>query len=201
MEEKIMEGLVGKYPDIDPKILQRIAAKKAASVTEESQIPSLVDGIGFNDVLQFHGDYRAGEAVFSYKKKQGGTENRHDNTSSDKEEGKDESKTKADEDRFAQLEREIETLRKEKEQKDRELIISRAADKVPGFPKSLLSDINFPANASEEDVINKLTGIRQTLIDNGLPRIEPETKATNEEAMAAQCQSLVDKYSTKAEDK
>lgn len=196
-----MEGLTGKYPDIDPKILQRIAAKKAASITEESQIPSLVDGIGFNDVLQFHGDYRAGEAVFSYKKKQDGTENRQDNTSLSKEEGKGESTTKADDERFAQLEREIEALRKEKEQKDRELIISRAADKVQGFPKTLLADINFPPNASEEDIINKLTGIRQTLIDSGLPRIEPETKATSEEAMAAQCQGLVDKYSTKSEDK
>lgn len=196
MEQKILQGLTEKFPDVDPKILQRIAANKSASVTEESQIPSLLDGIGINDVIQSHGDYRAGDAVFSYKKKHEGTENRPKNNPPEKEDGKERTKTE-DEDRFAQLERKIEALEKEKAQNEREVTASRAADKVPGFPKRLLSDINFPEGATEDEMVAKLTKIQQSLIDSGLSGIEPEVKATNDEAIAKECESLVEKYSTK----
>lgn len=73
MKEKILALLKTKFQGVDDAVLDRIASKKAETVTDESQIPTLVEGISFQDVLTSYGDFRAGDAshkaVQTYEKK------------------------------------------------------------------------------------------------------------------------------------
>ena len=73
MKEKILALLKTKFPGVDEAILIRIAEKKAAGVTDESQVQPIADGVGFQDVLNSYGDFRANGAVASavsnYEKK------------------------------------------------------------------------------------------------------------------------------------
>ena len=63
MKEKLLALLKTKFVGVDDAILDRIATKKAEGVTDEAQLPAIVEGIGFPDVLQSYGDYRAGDAT------------------------------------------------------------------------------------------------------------------------------------------
>lgn len=71
--EQILAGLQTKFSGVDTAILTRIATKKAEGVTDASQVNSIVEGVGFPDVLTFYGDFRAGDASFksvqNYEKK------------------------------------------------------------------------------------------------------------------------------------
>ncbi len=73
MKEKILAALRTKFSGIDDAILTRIAEKRAEGVTDESQIPTIVEGVSFSDVLTSYGDFRAGDAtqsaVRNYEKK------------------------------------------------------------------------------------------------------------------------------------
>lgn len=73
MKQKLFEALKTKFVGVDAQILDRIASKKAEGQTDESQIPTIVEGIGFQDVLTSYGDFRAGDAsktaVTNYEKK------------------------------------------------------------------------------------------------------------------------------------
>ena len=73
MKKKIFEALQTKFQGVDAQILDRIATKKAEGVTDESQIPTIVEGVSFQDVLSSYGDFRAGDASFkavsNYEKK------------------------------------------------------------------------------------------------------------------------------------
>ena len=73
MKEKILAALKTKFSGIDDAILTRIAEKRAEGVTDESQIPTIVEGVSFQDVLTSYGDFRAGDAsnsaVRNYEKK------------------------------------------------------------------------------------------------------------------------------------
>lgn len=73
MKEKILAAIQTKFPGVEVAILSRIAEKKASGVTDESQIPTIVEGISFQDVLTSYGDFRAGDATTSavrnYEKK------------------------------------------------------------------------------------------------------------------------------------
>ena len=60
--ERILAGLQTKFPGVETAILTRIANKKAEGVTDESSVDSIVEGIGFQDVLSSYGDFRAGDA-------------------------------------------------------------------------------------------------------------------------------------------
>ena len=75
MKEKLLALLKTKFPGVDNATLERIAAKRVENVTDEAQLPAIVEGIGFQDVLQSYGDYRAGDAaqtaVRNYEKKHG----------------------------------------------------------------------------------------------------------------------------------
>ena len=75
MKEKILAALKTKFIGVDDAILNRIADKKAIGVTDESQVTSIVEGVGFADVLNSYGDFRANTAVTSavqnYEKKYG----------------------------------------------------------------------------------------------------------------------------------
>ncbi|WP_270575712.1 hypothetical protein [Bacteroides cellulosilyticus] len=73
--EQILAGLQQKFSGVDTAILTRIATKKAEGVTDASQVTSIVEGVGFPDVLNSYGDFRANSAVTSavtnYEKKHG----------------------------------------------------------------------------------------------------------------------------------
>lgn len=73
MKKKIFEALQTKYQGVDAQILDRIATKKAEGQTDENQIPTIVEGVSFQDVLTSYGDFRAGDASFkavtNYEKK------------------------------------------------------------------------------------------------------------------------------------
>ena len=73
--EQILAGLQTKFPGVDTATLTRIATKKAEGVTDETKVNSIVEGIGYSDVLQNYGDFRAGQAqtsaVTNYEKKHG----------------------------------------------------------------------------------------------------------------------------------
>ena len=71
--EQILAGLRTKFTGADDATLQRIASKKSEGVTDESKVNSIVEGIGFADVLNNYGDYRADgaqkTAVANYERK------------------------------------------------------------------------------------------------------------------------------------
>lgn len=71
--EQILAGLQTKFSGVDAATLTRIATKKAEGVTDASQVPTIVEGVGFTDVLNSYGDFRAGDATFksvqNYEKK------------------------------------------------------------------------------------------------------------------------------------
>lgn len=73
MKQKLFEALKTKFVGVDAQILDRIATKKAEGQTDESQIPAIVEGVSFQDVLTSYGDFRAGDAsktaVTNYEKK------------------------------------------------------------------------------------------------------------------------------------
>lgn len=65
MNKKILAALQTKFAGVDAAILTRIADKKAVGVTDESQVQSIADGVGFADVLNSYGDFRANGATLS----------------------------------------------------------------------------------------------------------------------------------------
>ena len=71
--EQILAGLQLKFTGVDTAILTRIATKKAEGVTDETKVNSIVEGIGFSDMLNSYGDFRAGDAsktaVTNYEKR------------------------------------------------------------------------------------------------------------------------------------
>jgi len=71
--ERIFEGLKTKFDGVEEAILRRMAEKRAEGVADEAKADELVQGIGFGDVVQSYGDYRAEEAsktaVRNYEKK------------------------------------------------------------------------------------------------------------------------------------
>lgn len=73
IQEQILAGLQTKFSGVDNAILTRIANKKAEGVTDETKVNSIVEGISFSDVLNYYGDFRAGDAsktaVTNYEKK------------------------------------------------------------------------------------------------------------------------------------
>ena len=73
MYEKILAGLKTKFPGVDPKILERIAKKKAETTTTEEEVKTVVDGVTFQSIIESEGDRRANEAqntaITNYEKK------------------------------------------------------------------------------------------------------------------------------------
>lgn len=73
MKGKILAALKTKFTGVDEAILTRIAEKKATGITDENQVQQVIDGLGFQDVLNSYGDYRAGDAtrtsILNYEKK------------------------------------------------------------------------------------------------------------------------------------
>lgn len=75
MKNLILNALKAKYEGVSEAILNRIADKLAKTVTQESDVATLVEGVTIQQVLESYGDSRATEAtqsaVVNYEKKYG----------------------------------------------------------------------------------------------------------------------------------
>lgn len=178
MKKKLLEALKTKFSGVSEVILDRIATKKAEGVTDESQITAIVDGINFQDVLTSYGDYRANEAnvssVKNYEEKHGlkdgkpvtaGGEgaNKGGKTSYTTEE-LDSYFTSKLEAAIKPYKDEIETLKKDKSQIDRQTAISNAMKKL-GLTEDEMQFVSVPEDKEPEEY---LTGYKQHLITKGL---------------------------------
>jgi len=75
MKEKLLALLIAKFAGVSESILERIATKKAGSISDETQLQSIVDGIDYGLILQSEVDSRITEAnktaITNYEKKHG----------------------------------------------------------------------------------------------------------------------------------
>ncbi len=75
MKEELLKLLVAKFVGVPEAILERIASKKAVSVTDKSQLQSVVDGIDYGQIVQSEVDARVTDsnkkAVQNYENKHG----------------------------------------------------------------------------------------------------------------------------------
>lgn len=62
MKEKLLALLVAKFLGVPEATLERIATKKAGSVSDETQLQSVVDGIDFGQILQSEVDSKITDA-------------------------------------------------------------------------------------------------------------------------------------------
>lgn len=73
MKEKLLALLVAKFVGVPKATLERIAEKKAGSVTDEAQLQSIADGIDYGQIVQSEVDSKVTEAnklaVLNYEKK------------------------------------------------------------------------------------------------------------------------------------
>lgn len=69
MKEKILAALKSKFSGVKEATLDRIATKKAGTVTDESQIQSIVDGVTIDTIIESESDYRASQEAKSASKK------------------------------------------------------------------------------------------------------------------------------------
>lgn len=184
MKEKLLNALKTKFSGVSEAILERIAAKKAGSVTDESQITAIVDGISFQDVLTSHGDYRANEASISsvknYEEKHGLKDGKPAAAGSEGEEANKGGKTSYTTEELdsyfnSKLEAaikpykdEIETLKKDKSQTDRQAAISNAMKKL-GLTEDEMQFVTVPEDKDPEEY---LTGYKQHLITKGLKPVD-----------------------------
>lgn len=73
MKEKLLALLVAKFAGVPKATLERIAEKKAGSITDEAQLQSIADGIDYGQIVQSEVDSKVTEAnklaVSNYEKK------------------------------------------------------------------------------------------------------------------------------------
>lgn len=75
MIQQITDALKTKFVGVDDKIISRVAAKLAKTVTKQEDVATSVEGVTFQQILESYGDSRATEAtqtaVQNYEKKHG----------------------------------------------------------------------------------------------------------------------------------
>lgn len=69
MKEKLLAALKTKFQGVQDATLERIATKKAETVTEEDQIQNVVDGLKYDDIIQSETDFRVGQASKTAREK------------------------------------------------------------------------------------------------------------------------------------
>ena len=178
MKEKILAALKTKFQGIDDAILTRIAEKKANGVTDESQIPTIIEGVSFQDVLTSYGDFRAGDAQLSavknYEKKfnlKDGKIIENPNPNPNPEEKKDEvpswaqsliDSNKSLSEKFAGFEQ------KEVQAKRSTDILTKA--KEYGIPESFATKFNI---AEDADLDEYFKGMKQDFANIGFEGVKP----------------------------
>lgn len=180
--EQILAGLQTKFSGVDAAILTRIATKKAEGVTDASQVPTIVEGIGFADVLTNYGDFRAGDATFksvqNYEKKHNlkdGKPIENPNPNPKPEEKKDDDVpawAQALIDSNKNLSTELSTLKQEKLQATRqEQVLAKA--KEYGIPESQAKRYSIPDDA---DLDTYFKDVKQELTNEGFEGVKaPES--------------------------
>lgn len=63
MYKTIIEALQQKFPGVDAKVLEPVARKLAKSATKEEDVPTLVEGVTFQQVMESYSDFRVTQAV------------------------------------------------------------------------------------------------------------------------------------------
>lgn len=134
MKKKILEALATKFEGVDAKILDRVAAKLAKTVTKEEEVEPAVEGVTFQEVLTSYGDARATEAsktaVSTYEKKHGLRDGKRVNTDGDDDEPADDDDTDDDEPDADKGAKDKNPKAKKSQKKD--------DDAMPAWAKSLL---------------------------------------------------------------
>lgn len=182
MKEKILALLKTKFPGVDEATLIRIAEKKAAGVTDESQVQTIADGVSFQDVLNSYGDFRANGAVSSavtnYKKKHNlkdGKPIENPNPNPNPEEKKEDVPVWAQAliDSNKNLSTELSALKQEKLQATRqEQILSKA--KEYGIPESQAKRYAVPEDA---DLDTYFKDVKQELTNEGFQGVKTPDSA------------------------
>ena len=176
----ILAGLQQKFTGVDTATLTRIATKKAEGVTDETKVNSIVEGIGFQDVMQNYGDFRAGQAqtssIANYEKKHGLKDGKpiESPNSKQEEEKKDEVPTWAQAiiDSNKSLSEKLAGYEQERMQAQRNAQVSAKA-KEYGIPETLVPMLNIP-NDADLDVFMK--DAKQTFVNAGFQGVQvPQT--------------------------
>lgn len=182
--EQILAGLQTKFSGVDAAILARIATKKAEGVTDAGQVPTIVEGISFSDVLTNYGDFRAGDASFksvqNYEKKHNlkdgkPIENPNPNPNPKPEENKDDVPAWAQAliDSNKNLSTELSALKQEKLQATRqEQIMAKA--KEYGIPETFAKRYAIPDDA---DLDTFFKDAKQELANIGFSGVNPPESA------------------------
>lgn len=198
MKKKLLDALKTKFVGIDEVILERIAAKKAEGITDESKITTIVDGITIQDVVKSYGDYRANEAnissVNNYEEKYGLKDGKPVTNGGEGEGANKGGKTTYTVEELdgyftSKLEAaikpykdEIDTLKKDKSQIDRQTAISNAMKKL-GLTEEEMKFVTVPDGQEPEAY---LTGYKQHLITQGLkPADESGAQVTDSQVTDA----------------
>lgn len=184
MKKKLLEALKTKFVGIDEAVLERIAAKKAEGVTDESQITTIVAGTSIQDVVKLYGDYRANEAnvtsVSNYEAKHGlkdgkPVEKGGDGNGTEKEGKKTYTADELDnyfnskmEEKWKPYQQEIDTYKAEKAKSDRQNLIAGKVKEL-GLTDDDMEFVTVPEN---KEVTEYLTGYKQSLINRGLKPAE-----------------------------
>lgn len=187
MKEKLLALLQTRFAGVDNAILDRIATKKAENITDEAQLPTIVEGIGFQDVLTSYGDYRAGDAtqtaVKNYEKRHNLKEGKPiGQAATEGAQLNDDLKQKPEwltqmekqwEERFNSLKSESDALKAEKDRNARESAF-RAAAKAANVDDKALEDIMGLAAAmnketpDESEIKEKFSAIQTRIVAAGL---------------------------------
>lgn len=197
VQEKILAGLQQKFTGADAATLSRIAAKKAEGVTDESQVQSIVDGVGFGDVMQSYADYRVGDAtktaILNYEKKHNLKDGKP-NIEPPKDEPKDDKdempawvKTLLDSNKA--LAEKVAGYEAEKSLQTRQANISAKA-KEYGIPENLVSMLKI---ADDADLDVYMKDAKQTFANLGFEGSKPPQEADSGEKNSQDIAALINK--------
>lgn len=171
MKKKLLEALQTKFEGVDAKILARIADNKANGITDEEQVPSIIDGISFQDVLTSYGDFRAGEAsitaVNNYKKKQEAEKQEEPKEEEPKQEVPEWAQSLIDSNKA--LTDRLQAFEDGKKAETRQASVSAKA-KEYGIPETVVSMLSIPEDA-DLDVYMK--DAKQTFANLGMQGLTP----------------------------
>ena len=197
VQEKILAGLQQKFAGADAATLSRIAAKKAEGVTDESQVQSIVDGVGFGDVMQSYADFRVGDAtktaIANYEKKHNLKDGKPNvEPPKDDEPKKDESIpawAQALIDSNKALSAKVEGYEAEKSLQTRQANISAKA-KEYGIPENLVSMLKI---ADDADLDVYMKDAKQTFANLGFEGVVPPQEADREQNNSQDIAALINK--------
>lgn len=196
VQEMILAGLQQKFAGADTATLLRIAAKKAEGVTDETQVQTIVDGIGFGDVMQSYADYRVGDAtktaIANYERKHNLKDGKPNEEPLKKEEPKDDqipAWAQAIIDSNKVLTEKVASYEAEKSALTRQANISAKA-KEYGIPENLVSMLKI---AEDADLDVYMKDAKQTFANLGFEGVVPPQQADREQQNSQDIAALINK--------